>query len=1167
MSQLTFFLKTHWFALTLILSALGPGAVGLWRLLRRRQVSFPWLVPAAALLLLGAGGLFLGPDLGMWVAAAASAVLFLMFVTLLLSGHWWAPLAGAVAAVLAVGLGALSARTIGDALAEVGKTLLSLEPAKPWWLLLLLLVPCIFWFSYKSLAGLGPVRRWVAIGLRSALIIFLALALAEVRLKHENETVTILFLVDRSYSVPQEPYEDPATKGKFLDHRWDRIKTYINEAVEKRGPGHERDRAGLIVFGRRPRLELPPSDAPRFQLAEIASTIDGNYTDIAAAIKLALASFPEGSGKRIILLSDGNENLGNAEEQARLARLNGVQIDVVPLAAGQRNENEVLVQSIEAPPIAEQGTQLPIRVLVRSHNPNPVVGTLKVSQLGDPATGGQTSIIEQRKVTVRTGLTTFTFKQPLSTRQQSYTYEGEFVPEGVVVNERELQAITGDRVQNNRATTHVVAPGKRRILLVEAKEGEHRYLERELRSRNMDILSVAVDILPKDKDKLGVFLSNFDCLILANLPADTLTEDQQEMIRSNTHEQGCGLVMIGGPDSYGAGGWQNTPVEKALPVDSEIKALKVQGKGGLVLIMHACEMADGNFWEKKIAKLAIEKLSNVDEVGIIGFDWGGHKWHIPLQEIADKRNWLLGQVDKINPGDMPDFDTPLQMAFKDLTDPKRELATKHVIVISDGDPQLTNQNLLAQMRKEKVTVSTVGVATHGAPMAQNLANIANQTRGRFYNVTSASMLPQIYLKETRLVSQSFVYEKRFPPNVVFRAGPTERLPDPPALHGFVRTTPKSSPLVEVAIETPAFAEQKFPILAYWHYGLGRSVAFTSDARTGPGRKFWDREWAESEMYIKFWEQVIDWSMRAAESKNLAIATEFRDGKVKVIVDARDDQNRPDVKLNLRGGVTTPTGKGAAGNLIDLKFEQKNAGIYEAEFRADEAGSYFLNVQAVRSARRTMPNGKEQVVAEVVDGIRSGVTIPYSPEYSDLESNTALLEKLRQITEGQAYEDDAVKLSEAARDGEVFRPGLPTYKTLQPIWYWLLFLAAAGLFFDVAVRRIAVDLRPALVTVAATWDRLRGRTPAAVKLPEYFDRLRSRKAQVGEALKQPTASRRFEADETAPAVAAPPGADALPDRPEAAPRRTERPRAPGDEADYLSRLKKAKKRAMEGRENE
>ena len=54
--------------------------------------------------------------------------------------------------------------------------------------------------------------------------------------------------------------------------------------------------------------------------------------------------------------------------------------------------------------------------------------------------------------------------------------------------------------------------------------------------------------------------------------------------------------MIGGPDSYFAGGWQNTAIEKALPVESEIKgALACRARAGLVLIMHASEVADGNF--------------------------------------------------------------------------------------------------------------------------------------------------------------------------------------------------------------------------------------------------------------------------------------------------------------------------------------------------------------------------------------------------------------------------------------------------------------------------------------------------------------------------------------------------------------------------------------------
>src|SRR5262249_9742471 len=209
----------------------------------------------------------------------------------------------------------------------------------------------------------------------------------------------------------------------------------------------------------------------------------------------------------------------------------------------------------------------------------------------------------------------------------------------------------------------------------------------------------------------------------------------------------------------------------------------------------------------------IKKLSPNDEVGVLHYDWGGHKWHIPLTLIGNKRNTMLGMVDRMTPGDMPDFDGPLRMAHDALVEPVRNLATKHVIIISDGDPFLSNTQLLSRMKRDKVTVTTVGVATHGASQDTNLESIARGTGGRFYKVTNARALPAIYVKETRLVSQSFVYEKAFQPRLVFKGGPTEKLPDTlNSLHGFVRTTPKQSPLVEIPILGPPAPDFDFPVL-------------------------------------------------------------------------------------------------------------------------------------------------------------------------------------------------------------------------------------------------------------------------------------------------------------------------------------------------------------------
>ena len=538
--------------------------------------------------------------------------------------------------------GALTLDLAQEKLTDAFWTLATVEFVRPWWLLLLLLAPVAVLIAWHPLSRFESVRPWIATTLRTVGIVLLALSLAEPRLKQAGEHVTILFVLDRSLSVPEDYGEEPGASG-LVDRRAEHVRRFINSAVEERGAGHTRDRAGLIVFGKQPRLELPPSDAPRFKLTALPAARDGNYTNIGAAMKMALASFPEDTGKRMVLISDGNENLGNAEEQARLAKSLNVQIDVVPLGAGQRNEEEVLIERVQAPSIVEQGSRVPIRVLVRSYNRHRVGGKLTLKQITE---GEVTQIGKAREVELQYGFNPFSFDRPLTDEQRSYTYEAEFQPEWYEDTDgiRHDGRPPGDRPQNNKASAHVVARGQRKVLILEGKEGEQQHLVDTLLAAGKSkfkIVAKPVSILDnyKDNDKLAVFLSNFDCVILANVAEDQVSDDQQKMLRSNTEDQGCGLIMIGGPDSFGAGGWQDTPVEKALPVDSEIKSLKVQGKGGLVLIMHGCEMMDGNVWEKKIAKLAIQRLGPADEIGVVD---GQEQWHIPLQEIGDNRDEAAG---------------------------------------------------------------------------------------------------------------------------------------------------------------------------------------------------------------------------------------------------------------------------------------------------------------------------------------------------------------------------------------------------------------------------------------------------------------------------------------------------------------------------------------------
>lgn len=1174
-----------------VLALLAAVAAIAWILARqvpgRRSALLAVLAGGAALF--GLGGLSMPAEAGMWTAALCGGLLFVAALVLLISGSWSYFFGLVLGAGICLGLGGLIVEPVSEAIYQSIKTAFHGEFGSPWWLLVLLFLPAVILLSVRSLAGLGPVRRWIAIGLRCLLIVLLALALAEIRLRKSNDSLTVMFVVDRSLSIPQEINPEDPLK---VDQRWKRTHSFIANAVLKRGTGHELDQAGVIMFGRRPRLALPPSTVERLEVRpELTEGIDPAYTDIGGAIKLALASFPEGSSKRIVLVSDGNQNLGNAEDQARLAKLNGIQIDVVTVAAGQKNENEVLVQAVEAPPVSEQGTRLPIRVLIRSYNPRLVRGQLNVIQKStdivvknNGAGEAQSAAIPVRIqagpgvekdgipaiVQLRPGLNSFSFKPTLASSKGSYTYEAKFSPLEVMdENGQWVAGLMGDRGENNTASTHVVALGQRRVLFVEAegKSGQHRLLMNQLpRSgkSQFQVFPVTTKDLPQNKGELGIYLSNFDCIVLANVPAELLTNDQMEMLRSNTYDQGCGLVMIGGPESFGAGGWQDTAVEKALPVDCDIKNIKVAGKGGLVLIFHASEMAEGNRWQKEVGKLAVRKLSPIDMIGVVYWDFGT-RWHVKFQTVGGNKGAILSKIDKMTPNDMPDCNPSLQLAYEELTKQSHHLATKHCIFISDGDHWTADQQLLNKFKKAGITCTTVLVTSHpGQAYIDKMKAMAIATGGRSYHVTDPSKLPQIYIKEARIVSQSFVHEGKFVPAMRHADGPAAGLAAPlPPLYGFVRTSKKPSALASMPLEAPRVGDQEFPILAYWHYGLGKAVAFTSDARSQRvGTQGWDKDWAASDIYLKFWEQVVGWALRSVETGKLSMTTEAKDGKIKVTVDARDPQSKkPITNLRLEGAVTAPSPNANGGKPILLDFKQKNAGQYEAEFKAEEAGSYFLNTTAKQTVEE-IKDGQKVLTEKVVDGVRSGVTIPYSPEFQDLETNLAELKRIAEITGGNIYNETDADLRKVVESNEVYRNAPIKERSYQPFWFWLVMVAGLGLLLDVAIRRVAVEPSEAWGTARNWWNSLRGRREAIVETP-FLERLKSRKFEVGDQLAKGKAARRFEGE--APTAAAPPGADAATPTPPVAGPKAEAPAPEVTGDDFAARLMRAKKKALDERD--
>ncbi len=503
--------------------------------------------------------------------------------------------------------------------------------AKPWWLLLTAMLPLLAVFAWPVLVNLGQFRRLIVLTLRMGLFICLIMALAELSTVREEEGMALLIVVDKSFSIPQE-----VAANSVRDARWDKLVQSIEQATRERT--RAQDRVGVISFAARPRLEYPVSDVPWLNIREIGGGLDRNNTDIGAAIRTALAAFPPGAARRMLLISDGNENRGDAEAEAKTAKLNGVPIDVIPLK--YKYDEEILVDRIDVPSESRPGQDIPLRVVARNYAGRPVPGKLRITR-----TMGEKSDQAEQRYSLEPGLNVMSVKWPARFGQGAglINYKATFIPD----------KLPGDRQDNNESWAPVMltAAGRRVLMVVQDKSLQAyvplmQALTRVPGPKGERVIDVwNADMLPADDDNGRLTLSNYDTIVLFNLPSEAVPRSQQEAIRKTVRDQGTGLVMIGGPVSFGAGGWQNEPLEEAMPVDCALRSRKIQAKGGLALIMHASEMAEGNFWQKEIAKLAISKLSPIDEVGILYYTYGlaaggsnGHIWHVPLQEVGEDKN-------------------------------------------------------------------------------------------------------------------------------------------------------------------------------------------------------------------------------------------------------------------------------------------------------------------------------------------------------------------------------------------------------------------------------------------------------------------------------------------------------------------------------------------------
>jgi uncharacterized membrane protein len=911
---------------------------------------------------------------------------------------------------------------------------------QPEWLWALLALAMVVWLGFKNLAALSPTRRWTAIIMRCLVLSLLIALLARPQLVRQNPDLCVLAVVDRSQSVPAPLLQQSVT--------------YLNQALTHAG---EKDRLAVIDIAELADIaKLPSRD---MGILERNTTLTGDQSKLADGVQMALALAPPDMAARILVVSDGNQTTGDLKEVARIAAANGIPIDTLPLQ--YTYEREVIFKQLASPSQARTGQTISLRMVLSSTAET--TGTLRLNMDGRPVDLDPESPDIAVKVELKPGTNVKTVSVPMS-GGGLHEFEAVFIPDDP----------TTDRIdRNNRASamTYIAGPGL--VLVVDAEGRTAPLFQQMLQEAHIDSQSCQAADFPDNMAKL----MNIDAVILIDMDCSSLTFQQQQMLCRYVTDLGGGLIMIGGPHAFGAGGWIGSPVAEILPVDPDPPQKKQLPKGALVLIMHACEMPQGNFWGKTVAKSAVKALSRLDLAGILSYGWqkGDTDWVYPLGPLDDKQA-ILSAIDAMQMGDMPDLGAHVQKAYDALKG--CDAAQKHVIIISDGDPAPPSDALLAQVKQAGITCTGVAVFPHSPADIQSLMRIAQATGGRFHNVKDPQALPEIFIKEAQVVHRQLIVEESFVPQMVYSLSEVTRGVDVPlpGLDGFVITGPKGG-LNQVVLAS----HQGDPILATGQAGVGRCVAFTSSADSR-----WASKWLSWPGRSRFWEQVVRWAARSAQSTDFEMNADVQGRTATVSIETADPDGKFIPLAQLEGQVIAPDMAASP-----LELEQIGPGRFRGRFQAMAPGNYLIHLRY----RKTDDAG--------VKFTQTTVTVPFAPEFRDLRDNAPLLKEISEITGGRILPSDPDQADVFHREGVKFpQTQLPLNKTVMLIWLGLFLL-------DVAVRRIVLN-PAAMARKALSWLRVSRRERQSEQTLQRLQAARD-KARI-HYTQRPDAARRYDAGE-------------------------------------------------------
>ncbi|MDE0089073.1 MAG: VWA domain-containing protein [Candidatus Poribacteria bacterium] len=838
----------------------------------------------------------------------------------------------------------------------------------PFFLILLAAIPFLILIQLRTTVIAAKWRKRITFFFRCTAILCAILALANLQRTNKEQRLAVVFLFDTSDSIDPSQQED--------------VINQINAAIVKLKPS---DQFGVISFAQESSVLIEMGAAheqPSLTPAMTESSVEQDSTDILTSLKRSLELLPENYHRRIVLLSDGIHNTGtlSIKDYLPLFSASDIEIMTIPL---NTIKDAIRVQELQLPNQVRKGQPYPIQAIIESDGSIPKV-TTTLYHNDVPITDIEFPLQKGRNV--------LTFPTQQVSEDRPHTYQ--------------LKLDVNDEIfENNQAYGVVQIQDKPHILYAEG-DLDHADSLKEVFEENSFVINViSATEIPTDL----VTLQHYDVLILSNISADTLLSEQKDIIETYVRDLGHGLVVIGGDRAFGPGGYTDTALERVLPIEMTPRERK-ESVALVFAIDTSGSMANYVGAEKKI-ELAIEairagirNLKGEDQAAVIGFD-------VKLRDISlltSDHDALIDVVGKLKPtGGTTAMGKAIETAGKMLksSDAKR----RHIILLSDGKSEGEPSKFIdtaKDLSEARIVITTIAIGDADKKLLKEIAIAGN---GRSEDVKNIQELPDILVDAVR-ETQNYIVQEQFQPIIVHPITPIlEGLDTLPMLYGYVATAEKSAAQVYIG------SHEDEPVLVGWYYGLGKSVAWTSDVKSA-----WSKDWIPWSDFGKFWGQVINWTLPTEETNaNFDLIVSPRNGRAEVVIDTQH---------------ASPTSyavqvAGPNGTSESVEMQQESTTRYIGTFQMNDSGSYIV------TAKRETDDSK----------LTETVTLSYPAEYADFDVDHTMLKRLAEDT-GGIYEPTATQIAASA--------GVPIEKRVS-LSQTLLVVAVALFVLEMILRRFSI----------------------------------------------------------------------------------------------------------------